>query len=82
MCDSSNIIELHIFTEASQVGFGATAHIRTCNANGDVTVRLLCAKNRVAPVKSVTIPRFELCGALVGAKLLDKIKKITPRHIP
>ncbi|KAJ8736653.1 hypothetical protein PYW08_007309 [Mythimna loreyi] len=75
MCDSANVIELHVFTDASQTAYGACAYIRTSNANGDVTVRLLCAKSRVAPVKPVSIPRLELCGALVGAKLVDKIKK-------
>lgn len=75
MCDLPNVIELHVFTDASQTAYGACAYIRTCNASGDVTVKLLCAKSRVAPVKPVSIPRLELCGALVGAKLVDKIKK-------
>lgn len=32
-------------------------------------------KKQVAPVKPVTIPRLELCTALLGAKLYDKIIK-------
>lgn len=75
MCDSPKVIELHIFTDASQIAYGACAYIRTWNANGDITVKLLCAKSRVAPVKPVSIPRLELCGALVGAKLLEKVRQ-------
>jgi len=33
-------------------------------------VRLACSKNRLAPVKKVTLPRLELLAALVGARLL------------
>jgi hypothetical protein len=34
-------------------------------------VRLVCSKNRLAPVKKITLPRLELLEALVGARLLQ-----------
>lgn len=73
--NSSDRIELHVFTDASQTAYGACAFIRSVNSNDDVTVRLLCSKTRVAPLKPVTIPRLELCGALIGARLQSKIIK-------
>ncbi|XP_063365335.1 uncharacterized protein LOC134653901 [Cydia amplana] len=65
--------ELHIFSDASLHAYGACAYIRTYAEGSDVTVRLLCAKSKVAPLKSLTIPKLELSGALVGAKLYKKI---------
>lgn len=65
--------ELHIFTDASQVAFGTCAYVRTYDNNSLVSVKLLCAKSKVAPLKAVSIPRLELCGALTGARLYNKI---------
>lgn len=73
--DSSIQTELHIFTDASEVAYGACVYVRVITVRGDVIVRLLCAKSRVAPIKPVSIPRLELCGALLGAKLQNKIIK-------
>ncbi|XP_047538691.1 uncharacterized protein LOC125072209 [Vanessa atalanta] len=64
--------ELHIFTDASQVAYGACAYVRTFTQEG-VTIRLLCAKGKVAPLKTLTVPRLELCGAITGARLAVKI---------
>ncbi|CAG9138228.1 unnamed protein product [Plutella xylostella] len=67
--------ELHIFTDASQAAFGSSAYIRTINDDNTVQVRLLCSKGRVAPLKPTSIPRLELCGALLGARLYNKIRE-------
>lgn len=34
---------------------------------------LLCAKSKVAPIKSITVPKRDLCGALLLAKLLKEV---------
>ncbi|RVE46472.1 hypothetical protein evm_008882 [Chilo suppressalis] len=71
-------IELHIFTDASENAYGACAYSRTFSETGELTVRMICSKSRVAPVKSVSIPRLELCGAVIGAKLFNRINSVLP----
>lgn len=69
-------IELHIFTDASQTAYGSCAYIRTVSdKTRSASVRLLCSKGKVAPLKPVSIPRLELCGALLGAQLYSKISE-------
>ncbi|XP_045764365.1 uncharacterized protein LOC123866731 [Maniola jurtina] len=65
--------EMHIFSDASQTAYGACVYIRTVSAN-TVKVQLLCSKGKVAPLKTVSIPRLELLGALVGARLYNKVR--------
>ena len=42
--------------------------MRTENDNG-VSVQLVQSKSRVAPIDKVTIPRLELIGCTIGARL-------------
>ncbi|XP_071652802.1 uncharacterized protein [Temnothorax longispinosus] len=60
---------LHGFCDASNIGYGACLYVRSRGKNGKIVTRLLCAKSRVAPLKLITIPRLELCGALLLARL-------------
>ena len=62
-------IELHHFCDASEVGYGACTYVRAINRRGQIHVSLLISKNRLAPVKPVTIPRLELLAAVVASNL-------------
>ncbi|XP_054272893.1 uncharacterized protein LOC128993159 [Macrosteles quadrilineatus] len=64
-------IELHGFSDASECGYAACVYLRAEDSSGNVNVNLLIAKSKVAPLKRVTIPRLELCGAHLLAKLLN-----------
>ena len=65
-------IQLHGFSDASEKAYGACLYIRSINQQGQVSVKLLCSKSRVAPIKEVTLPRLELCAALRLAELVHK----------
>ncbi|XP_036148390.1 uncharacterized protein LOC118647475 [Monomorium pharaonis] len=65
--------QLHGFCDASVTGYGACVYVRSVGREGGIVVRLLCAKSRVAPLKTVTIPRLELCGALLLARLYKEV---------
>nr|CAH7719124.1 unnamed protein product [Callosobruchus chinensis] len=73
LCTDPIHIELHGFADASQKAYGACIYFRSIDATGKIQVNLLCAKSRVAPLKSVTIPRLELCAALLLAQLFNKV---------
>jgi tRNA pseudouridine-54 N-methylase len=60
---------IHIFCDASERAYEAALYIRSTSREG-IVVRLACSKNRLAPVKKVTVPCLELLAALVGARLL------------
>ena len=65
-------LQLHVFTDASQLAYGAAIYVRVDTADGPCT-RLLTSKSRVAPLKQVSIPRLELCAAQLGVKLLSSV---------
>ncbi|XP_041972490.1 uncharacterized protein LOC121728381 isoform X2 [Aricia agestis] len=64
--------EVHVFSDASERAYGACLYIRTVDRYGNIKVSLLTSKNRIAPIKPTTIPRLELCGALLGTRLCTK----------
>ncbi|XP_078344097.1 uncharacterized protein LOC144629756 [Oculina patagonica] len=64
--------QLHHFSDASEAGFGSVSYLRLTNEQGDVHCSFLCSKSRVAPIKSITIPRLELSAATVSVKQ-DKV---------
>ncbi|XP_037931191.1 uncharacterized protein LOC119666002 [Teleopsis dalmanni] len=67
--------QIHVFTDASERAYGAAIYIRAEMTDRTISVQLLCSKSRVAPLKTQTIPRLELCAALLGAQLVVKVKK-------
>ena len=66
--------ELHGYADASEKAYGACIYLR-CKINEDCyEMNLVCAKSRVAPLKQISIPKLELCAALLLSQLLSKVK--------
>ena len=56
---------IHTFTDAWESTYTAAVYACHVYESGAVTVRLIASKSRLAPLKSVSIPRLELLGALI-----------------
>ncbi|GJQ74468.1 hypothetical protein Trydic_g21337 [Trypoxylus dichotomus] len=63
----------YLVNDASQVAYGSCIYIRSVSHTEETLVRILTAKSRVAPIKTLTIPRLELCAALLMVRLVEKV---------
>lgn len=66
--------QLHGFCDASQSAYAAVVYLRAIDLNNNISVRLITARTKVAPIKKTSLPRLELCGAVLLAQLLVHVK--------
>ncbi|KRY82094.1 hypothetical protein T4D_6964 [Trichinella pseudospiralis] len=80
---TKNIIrlELHGFNDASERAYGGAVYIKMIDAEGKGAIKLIVVKSKIAPLKSVTLPRLELVTALVTAKLISHLKQVIDLNI-
>ncbi|XP_066139159.1 uncharacterized protein [Euwallacea fornicatus] len=71
----SSVFEIHVFYDASERAYRAAIYICSINVRGTFVSHLLCAKSRVAPVSSLTIPRLKLCAAQLSPRLMNAVVK-------
>ena len=67
-------VQLHCFSDASEKAYAAVTYLRSKYESGLVDVNLIAAKTRVAPLKKQSIPRLELLGANILARLASSIQ--------
>ncbi|XP_036146899.1 uncharacterized protein LOC118646978 [Monomorium pharaonis] len=67
-------VELHGFADASTLAYAASVYLKFISADGEIHVTLLAGKSKVAPIKSITIPRLELLAAHLLARLLGFVR--------
>ena len=72
-------IQLHGFSDASELAYAAVLYLRTLDSDGSVTVNLVASKTKVAPLKRQFIPRLELLGALILARLTQVVARSIPK---
>ena len=72
---ASGCLQIHVFCDASLKAYGSVIFFRAVFPDGSVGLSFVMAKSRVAPLKSVTLPRLELLAALVGSRLCAYVRK-------
>ena len=66
---------LHGFCDASEKAYGTCLYIQSEDREGRKISSLLCSKSRVAPIKKISLPRLELCGAVLLTRLVQAVRK-------
>ncbi|XP_077969271.1 uncharacterized protein LOC144423001 [Styela clava] len=61
--------QIHHFADGSAVAYGTVSYLRLINEDGKIHVAFLLGKARLAPIKTVSIPRLELTAAALAVKL-------------
>lgn len=72
---ANTVIQLLGFSDASKTAYAAAVYLKVSYQTGEVKCNLIQAKTRVAPIKTVSIPRLELCGAVLLAKLIKHLQE-------
>ena len=73
-------MQLHGFSDASEEAYSGVVYLRMVDSLQCVYTSLVMSKTKVAPIKRLTIPRLELCGARLLAQLLHHVQEVF--HLP
>ena len=72
----SHQVSLYVFTDASEKTHDAVVFARYVQNNGKITSNIVILKPRIALLKSTSIPKFELLGAVLGRNLAKSIANV------
>ncbi|XP_062701902.1 uncharacterized protein LOC134285339 [Aedes albopictus] len=71
--DHDNRLELHGFVDASEAAYAAVVYARSVDESGNVTVNIVAAKTKVAPIQQISLPRLELLAAELLVDLMARV---------
>lgn len=66
-------IEMHGFVDASTKAYAAVVYVKCTYPNGEACSTMVAAKARVAPLEAMSLPRLELMGGVLGARLMKTV---------
>ncbi|XP_037528681.1 uncharacterized protein LOC119405929 [Rhipicephalus sanguineus] len=65
--------EIHVFSDASTGAIAAVAYLRVTDRQGNTNVGFVMGKAKLAPQPDHTVPRLELCAAVLAVEMADVI---------
>lgn len=76
-------LQLHGFADSSGKAYGGAIYLRIEHENNVIQTHLIAAKSRVAPIKTVSIPRLELAAAHLLSQLFHAVRNaMEMTHVP
>lgn len=81
--NSKQFVKFFVKHDESQKAYCAVGYVHGAAFTAQVQVTLLTAKTKMAPLKTVNIPRLELCAANLLSKLVATVSSsvnITEMH--
>ena len=73
--------ELHDFSNASKMAYASIVYLRVVYETGEVNVKFVAAKAKVCPITKQSIPRLELLGDQLLAKLVRTVKEVLAEEL-
>lgn len=70
----TSMIELHLFSDASEIAYAASAYLRIVDDDGVISCTFIMGKCRNCPIKRPTIPRLELMASVLAVRLSNLIR--------
>ena len=70
------VLQVHGFSDASEDAYAGVMYLRAADVSGSIHSSIVVSKTKVSPIKRLSIPHLELCGAQVVAELLDHMRNV------
>ncbi|XP_043496406.1 uncharacterized protein LOC122520382 [Polistes fuscatus] len=70
--------QIHGFCDASERAYAAVIYVRVRDQSGIMVTRLISSKNKLAPIKTISIAKLELCAAHLLARMLHHLQDNGP----
>ncbi|XP_022780505.1 uncharacterized protein LOC111321804 [Stylophora pistillata] len=68
-------VQLHLFSDATRQGYAAVAYLRLKDVTNQVHCAFVMGKERLTPIREISIPRLELTAAVISVRLSKIIQE-------
>ncbi|CAG9087799.1 unnamed protein product [Plutella xylostella] len=72
----SKEVQIHGFADASSSAYAAVTYLRVVDEHDVVHVTMIASRTKVAPIKQLSIPRLELCAAVMLSEQIADVSQL------